>query len=85
MNPSFRFYAFVLTLAASVLSLQGCATHGTPPPTISLDDPVQAHPLPEPPKPVEVIEVPKVLAMPAQMKPLPESCEAKAAPEPADE
>lgn len=84
MNPSFRFYAFVLTLAASVLSLQGCATKGTPPPAISLDEPVQAQPLPEPPKPVEVVEVPKVLLMPAQMKPL-ESIEAKMAPEPADE
>lgn len=85
MNPSFRFYAFVLTLAASVLSLQGCATKGTPPPVISLDEPVQAQPLPEPPKPVEVVEVPKVLPMPAQMKPLPEGVEAKTAPEPADE
>ena len=85
MNPSFRFYAFVLTLAASVLSLPGCATKGTPPPIISLDEPVQAQPLPEPPKPVEVVEVPKVLPMPAQMKPLPESIEAKTAPEPADE
>ncbi|MDO3507267.1 P-type conjugative transfer protein TrbG [Ralstonia pseudosolanacearum] len=85
MNPSFRFYAFVLTLAASALSLQGCATKGTPPPIISLDEPVQAQPLPEPPKPVEVVEVPKVLPMPAQMKPLPETIEAKTAPEPADE
>ncbi len=85
MNQSFRFYAFVLTLAASVLSLQGCATKGTPPPTISLDEPVQAQPLPEPPKPVEVVEVPKVLPMPAQMKPLPESIEVKTTPEPADE
>ncbi|AYH44705.1 P-type conjugative transfer protein TrbG [Azoarcus sp. DN11] len=85
MNQSFRFYAFVLTLAASVLSLQGCATKGVPSPIISLDEPVQAQPLPEPPKPVEVVEVPKVLPMPAQMKPLAESIEAKAAPEPADE
>jgi len=85
MNPSFRFYAFVLMLAASALSLQGCATKGTPPPTISLDEPVQAQPLPEPPKPVEVVEVPMVLPMPAQMKPLPESIETKTVPEPADE
>ena len=85
MNQSFRFYAFVLMLAASALSLQGCATKGTPPPAISLDEPVQAKPLPEPPKPVEVVEVPKVLPMPAQMKPLPASVEAKTAPEPADE
>ena len=85
MNQSFRFYPFVLMLAASALSLQGCATKGTPPPAISLDEPVQAKPLPEPPKPVEVVEVPKVLPMPAQMKPLPASVEAKTAPEPADE
>ena len=81
MNQSFRFYAFVLTLAA----LSGCASQGKPPPRISLDEPVQAQPLPEPPKPVEVVAVPKVLPMPAQMKPLPEVDEAKPAPEPADE
>jgi type IV secretion system protein VirB9 len=81
MNPSLRFYAFVLTVA----TLAGCASQGTPPPRISLDEPVQAQPLPEPPKPVEVVEVPKVLPMPAQMKPLPDVSEAKTAPEPADE
>ncbi|MDR9836727.1 P-type conjugative transfer protein TrbG [Herbaspirillum huttiense] len=85
MNQSFRFYVFVLMLAASAMSLQGCATKGTPPPAISLDEPVQAQPLPDPPKPVEVVEVPKVLPMPAQMKPLPESSDAKTSPEPADE
>ena len=66
-------------------ALSGCATQGKPPPTISLDEPVQAQPLPEPPTPVEVVEVPQVLPMPAQMKPLPEVDEAKPAPEPADE
>jgi P-type conjugative transfer protein TrbG len=81
MNLSFRFYAFVLTLAA----LSGCASQGKPPPTISLDESVQAQPLPELPKPVEVVEVPKVLPMPAQMKPLPDRDEAKPAPESADE
>ena len=82
MNLSFRFYSFMLTVAATTLSLVGCATQGKPPPRISLDEPVQALPLPEPPKPVEVVEVPKVLPMPAQMKPLDE---AKPVPEPADE
>jgi type IV secretion system protein VirB9 len=81
MNQSFRFYAFVLTVAA----LSGCASQGTPPPRISLDEPVQAQPLPDPPKPVEVVEVPKVLPMPAQMKPLPDVVEAKPVPEPVDE
>lgn len=85
MNRSFRIYAFVLTLAASALSLQGCATQGTPPPAISLDEPVQAQPLPDLPKPVEVVEMPKVLPMPAQMKPLPEGGDNKAAPELSDE
>ncbi|KLD68855.1 conjugal transfer protein TrbG, partial [Xanthomonas hyacinthi DSM 19077] len=68
MNLPFRFYAFVLMFAA----LSGCASQGKPPPTISLDEPVQAQPLPEPPKPVEVVAVPKPLALPAQLKPLPE-------------
>lgn len=81
MNLSFRFYALPLML----LVLAGCATQGKPPPTISLDEPVQAQPLPEPPKPVEVVEVPTVLPMPAQLKPLPEAGEAAPAPEPADE
>ncbi|WP_078059630.1 P-type conjugative transfer protein TrbG [Xanthomonas massiliensis] len=81
MNLPFRFYALPFML----LVLAGCATQGKPPPTISLDEPVQAQPLPEPPKPVEVVEVPTVLPMPAQLKPLPEVDEAPPAPEPADE
>ena len=72
-------------LLTLLTALSGCATQGKPPPTISLDEPVQAQPLPEPPTPVEVVEVPQVLPMPAQMKPLPEVDEAKPAPEPADE
>ncbi|MBN0742108.1 P-type conjugative transfer protein TrbG, partial [Pseudomonas aeruginosa] len=60
-------------------------TQGKPPPTISLDEPVQAQPLPEPPAPVEVVKVPEPLALPAQLKPLPELDEAPVAPEPADE
>ncbi|MDP1680558.1 MAG: P-type conjugative transfer protein TrbG, partial [Burkholderiales bacterium] len=41
-----------------LLLLAGCATQGKPPPTISLDEPVTvaAQPLPEPPKPIEVVE-----------------------------
>src|SRR3546814_10446428 len=77
MNVPFRFYAFVLTLAATTSSLLGCASQGKPPPTLSLDEPVQAQPLPEPPKPVEVVSVPEPLALPAQLKPLPEVDEAK--------
>jgi type IV secretion system protein VirB9 len=81
MNLPFRFYAFVLMLAA----LSGCASQGKPPPTISLDEPVQAQPLPEPPKPVEVVAVPEPLALPAQLKPLPKLDEAAPALEPVDE
>lgn len=77
----FRFYVLAVTLAA----LSGCATHGKPPPRISLDEPVQAQPLPELPRPIQVVAVPKVLPMPAQMKPLPEADEATPAPEPVDE
>lgn len=81
MNVPFRFYALPLML----LVLAGCATQGKPPPTISLDEPVQAQPLPEPPKPVEVVAVPEPLALPAQLKPLPELDEAAPVPEPVDE
>jgi len=81
MIPTFRIYAFVLTFA----TLPGCTTQGKPPPIISLDEQVQAQPLPEPPIPVEVVEVPKVLPMLAQMKPLPEVDQEKPASEPADE
>ena len=81
MKPSFRFYAFPLTL----LVLSGCATQGKPPPAISLDEPVLAHPLPEVPLPVEVVAVPEVLPMPGQMKPLLEGEEADSVSETADE
>src|SRR5690606_200040 len=81
MNDLFRKSALPVIL----LALAGCATQGKPPPTISLDEPVQAQPLPEPPAPVEVVAVPEVLSMPAQLKPLPEAVDAKPAPEPADE
>ncbi|WP_249977385.1 P-type conjugative transfer protein TrbG [Vreelandella olivaria] len=81
MNPSFRSYAVPLML----LALAGCATQGKPPPTISLDEPVQAQPLPEPPAPVEVVAIPEPLPLPGQLKPLPDTEEAKPAPEPADE
>lgn len=81
MMPSLRFYAFPLAL----LALAGCATQGKPPPAISLDEPVQAELLPEPPSPVEVIAVPEPLALPAQLKPLPSTDGGKPTPEPADE
>ncbi|MBO9749614.1 P-type conjugative transfer protein TrbG [Xanthomonas phaseoli pv. dieffenbachiae] len=81
MNLPFRFYALPLIL----LTLAGCASQGKPPPSISLDEPVQAQPLPEPPKPVEVITVSEPLALPDQLKPLPGTAGAKPVPESADE
>ena len=70
-----------------LLVLAGCAAQGKPPPTISLDEPiaVAAQQLPEPPKPIEVVEVPKPLPLPEQMKVLPSESDAKLAPEPVDE
>lgn len=85
MNLPFRFYALPSILLASSVLLSGCASQGKLPPSISLDDPVQAQPLPEPPKPVEVVAVPEPLALPAQLKPLPEADTAPATPEPGDE
>ena len=56
MNDLFRKSALPIML----LALTGCATQGKPPPSISLDEPVQAQPLPEPPTPVEVVAVPQL-------------------------
>ena len=67
MNDLFRKSALPVMLLASTVLFSGCATQGKPPPTISLDEPVQAQPLPEPPAPGEVVAVPQVLPMPAQM------------------
>src|SRR3546814_6070850 len=68
MNDLFRKTALPVILLASTVLFAGCATQGKPPPVISLDEPVQAQPLPEPPAPVEVVAVPEVLPMPAQLR-----------------
>lgn len=81
MNLSCR----IGTLSIVLLALAGCATQGKPAPRISLDKPVQAQPLPEPPKPVAVVEVPKILPLPAQMKPLLAVDDTEPPPEPVDE
>ena len=75
----------LLTAFAIAATLAGCASQGVPPPAITLDEPVMAQPLPEPPTPVAVVAVPQVLPMPAQMKPLPEAQDKPPAPEPTDE
>lgn len=85
MSLSFRFYALPSILLASSVLFSGCASQGKPLPSISLDEPVQAQPLPEPPAPVEVVAVPEPLALPAQLKPLPKVDTAPTVPEPADE
>ena len=83
MNARIPYRALPLVLLA--LLATGCGTQGKPPPSIALDEPIQAQALPEPPKPIEVVAVPEVLPMPAQMKPLPKRGEAQSTPEPADE
>lgn len=84
MTRHFRQSVLPLIL---LLVLAGCATHGKAPPTISLDEPIAvlAQPLPEPPRPIEVVEVPKPLPLPSQMKALPNESDVKPVPEPADE
>jgi type IV secretion system protein TrbG len=80
MNTSAYLYACPLLLAM----LAGCASQGKAPPIIALDEPVEAQRLPEPPKPIEVVAVPQPLALPAQLKPLPDTKTTRAK-EPADE
>ena len=64
MKPSLRIYVSLSLLVV----LAGCATQGKPPPTITLDEPVAAQPLPELPKPIEVVAVPQPLPLPEQLK-----------------
>jgi P-type conjugative transfer protein TrbG len=69
-------------LLLSVSTLAGCAMPLKPPPEISYDDEAQpAVQLGDPPKPVEVVELPKLLPLPGQLKPLPG---ARVKPEPGD-
>lgn len=81
MKPSLHISILVPLLAA----LAGCATQSKPPPSITLDEPVAAQVLPEPPKPIEVVAVPEPLPLPEQMKSLPMLAEDKAVPESSDE
>jgi len=73
-------FGFVLLILLAATALAGCASFK--PPQISYDDPPQPALLEtDPPRPVEVVEVPKVLPLPGQLKPLPG---ARSAPEPRD-
>lgn len=74
----------VLSLTLSVLALASCA-HRSPPPEISLDAPAVAPvALIDPPKPVEIVQVPTPLPLPlpGQLKPPPGR--SVSAPEPSD-
>ncbi|RAI36083.1 P-type conjugative transfer protein TrbG [Rhodoplanes serenus] len=87
MKPSFRKAgdpaSRISPLAALLLSataLAGCATT-QPPPEISYDDAAPAVQTAEPPAPVQVVELPRPLPLPGQMKPVEPS---RRTPEPAD-
>jgi len=72
MKPSHFGRAALPVLLLSVSALAGCTIPLKPPPEISYDDEAQpAVQLAEAPKPVEIVEVPKLLPLPGQLKPLP--------------
>jgi type IV secretion system protein VirB9 len=58
-----------LTLTACCIVF-GCAHHR--PPDIPLDKFVEARPIPDPQPPINIVEIPKPIPMPEQLKPLPE-------------
>jgi type IV secretion system protein VirB9 len=65
-----RFLLRRSTCALAVLSLGACSTYK--PPQIAYDNtPKPAVLQPDPPKPVQVVELPKLLPLPDQLKPLP--------------
>lgn len=75
-------FALLLAVLAA-----GCASNGTPPPEIALDEPSQGRagvPVPDPPRPVDVVAIPQPMALPGQLKPSGGEG-GKLAPEPADE
>ena len=76
------FCKFALALLLMSASLAAGCSHFQKPPEIALDDPAEpAVLLADPPAPVEVVELPKPLPLPGQLKPLPGG---KPAPEAAD-
>lgn len=76
--------AYLCACPLLLAMLAGCASQGKAPPIIALDEPVEAQRLPEPPKPIEVVAVPQPLALPAQLKPLPDTKSTTRAKEPTD-
>ena len=75
-----RRRAVPATALVLAMALSGCATTSRIP-DIAYDTPKSAVLLTDPPGPVKVVEVPKVLPLPGQLKPVPDS---KATPQPAD-
>src|SRR5258708_4629603 len=71
----------LLHIILCTLPVAGCANNWKPP-QIGYDDLEPAVLQAEPPKPIEVVELPKALALPGQLKPLPGKTTAK--PEPKD-
>lgn len=78
-RPAFRKSAFSALLVCTS-ALAGCATMQKPP-EISYDDAAPAVQAVDPPAPVAVVELPKPLPLPGQMKPIEAS---RRTPEPAD-
>ncbi|WP_374636135.1 P-type conjugative transfer protein TrbG [Agrobacterium salinitolerans] len=78
-RPAFRKSAFLVLLVCTS-ALAGCATMQKPP-EISYDDAAPAVQTVDPPAPVTVVELPKPLPLPGQMKPVEAS---RRAPEPTD-
>jgi len=71
MRSSCAGRAALPMLLLSAATLAGCTIPPKSPPEISYDDAEPAVQLADPPKPVEVVEVPKLLPLPGQLKPLP--------------
>jgi P-type conjugative transfer protein TrbG len=67
-------------VAVAAIAVAGCASK--PPRNIPFDEPVAAVKIADPPKPVEIVEVPKLLPLPGQLKPVP--AVTTSAPEPGD-
>ena len=82
MRSSCAGKATLPVLLISVSTFTGCTIPLKLPPAISYDDAAQPAGLEtDPPKPVEVVEVPKLLPLPGQLKPL---YTGRAKPEPGD-
>ena len=78
-NPAFRT-STIAALLLSATTLAGCATTQKPP-EISYDDAAPAVQTVDPPAPVQVVELPRPLPLPGQMKPVEER---RRTPEPTD-